>query len=78
MTHEELILLKKLMLEALSSIKPFISNQDFSDVCLYIDNGEFGVGWELLWHIVLDDDLEMPPSLVDAGIIMKFDVINNS
>lgn len=66
--------LETLLVMSLEKVGDVLEKQDVEDIRQYIDQGEYGVGWELLWHLVTDKKLTAPVELVESGKIMKFDV----
>ena len=66
--------LEALLATALEKTSGVLDEQDVEDVRQYIAHGEYGVGWELLWHLVNDKKLEAPAELVESGEMMNFDV----
>lgn len=61
------------MASALEALSLELDPGDARDVRDYLDHGEPGVAWELLWHIVREDKLTPPPDLIAAGRSMGFD-----
>lgn len=59
--------LEGLMTSALNKARGSLSEQDAEDVQEYIDHGEYGVAWELLWHIVNEKKLEASEELISCG-----------
>jgi hypothetical protein len=64
---ENLTALLAASLEAMADAIPLADRDDVQD---YIDHGEYGVAWELLWHFAGDTPL---PTLIEAGELMGFD-----
>ena len=65
--------LEKLLTASLEGVKEYLSEQDHADIKDYIDHGEYGVGWDLLWHLVHMQQLPVPPELIECGQRMGFD-----
>lgn len=63
--------LKTLIANSLTMMADRVPPDDANDVQDYVDHGEYGIAWELLWHFVGDAP---PPPLVAAGRLMGFDV----
>jgi hypothetical protein len=66
--------LERLLNKSLNDLKAHISEQDYRDVQEYIEHGEYGIGWELLWHLVVDKKLEASNNIIACGQKMGFDV----
>lgn len=62
--------ISKHMTEALEELRSELGHQDYLDVKEYIDYGEYGVAWELLWHIVKHEGLVIPSGLLLSGRMM--------
>lgn len=65
--------LEKLLSASLEEVREGLSKQDYMDIKEYIDHGEYGVGWELLWHLVHKQRLQVSSGLVECGHKMGFD-----
>jgi len=66
--------LEQLLVNTLNEVKIHISEQDYCDVQDYIEHGEYGVGWELLWHLTQEKNLVVSGDLVICGEKMGFDI----
>lgn len=66
--------LAKLLTTSLEEVKGVLSEQDYNDVRDYIDHGEYGVGWDLLWELLNLRQLSPPVGLIECGRKMGFDV----
>jgi len=73
-SEEKYKLLYDLMMKSLTKLKSYISKIDYDDVVDFINNDEYGVGWELIWHIVNESRIPIPEELVLCGRKMGFNV----
>ena len=70
--------LETLLTTALSKASGALQKQNVDDVRQYISHGEYGVGWELLWHLVKEERLDVSVELIETGRRMGFDVSPHS
>lgn len=73
MSEEDFNTLEQLLNASLEHTRPYISSQNYEDVKDYIEHGEYGVGWELLWYLVNDKGFPIPAELIKCGDMMGFD-----
>ena len=66
--------LELLMIDSLKHMKQNMIDVDISDVQEYIDHGEYGVAWDLMWHIAINNKINIPDALISSGKIMGLDV----
>lgn len=65
--------LEKLLAASLEGVRESLADQNYMDIKEYIDHREYGVGWELLWHLVHEQRLSVSSELVECGHKMGFD-----
>lgn len=72
-SNEYFEMLEKLLTASLEEVRENLSLQDYTDIKEYIDHDEYGIGWELLWHLVHKQQLPVSSGLVECGHKMGFD-----
>jgi len=65
--------LEILMVSALDQAKPYISGTVCDDVKSFVDHGEYGVGWELLWFAIQSEKVTPSADLIECGKRMGFE-----
>lgn len=76
--HEHYKQLQILLIEALEKVQDQLTEQDVTDVREYVENGEYGVGWELLWYLIDRKGLEVSAELIASGKMMDFDIVGST
>jgi hypothetical protein len=66
--------LEHLLRLSLDQVSNLLTEQEIIDIQEYIQHGEYGVGWELLWFIIKERELPEPSELKQCGVEMGFDV----
>jgi len=70
--------LATLINKALSKVENRLDLQDILDVREYVEHGEYGVGWELLWHLIKKHKLEVPKEVIVSGQKMSLNMIRRN